>query len=88
MWIAFAVTLTVFPAISSATDGKLTHFKLSNGLDVFVKEDHARKVAAVQLWVMVGSAYETDKGRLQKRSKKSAGKSTHTPVGTKRCFTS
>jgi zinc protease len=63
MWIAFAATLTVLPAIASATDGKLTHFKLSNGLDVFVKEDHARKVAAVQLWVMVGSAYETDKER-------------------------
>ncbi len=63
MWIAFAVTLTVFPAVASATGSDLTHFRLSNGLDVFVKEDHARKVAAVQLWVMVGSAYETDKER-------------------------
>ena len=63
MWIAFAATLALLPAIASATDGELTHFKVSNGLDVFVKEDHARKVAAVQLWVMVGSAYETDKER-------------------------
>ena len=23
-----------------------------------VKEDHSRKVAAIQMWVMVGSAYE------------------------------
>lgn len=63
MWIAFAATLIAFPAAASATDGELTHFRLFNGLDVFVKEDHARKVAAVQLWVMVGSAYETDKER-------------------------
>ncbi|MDD3472105.1 MAG: pitrilysin family protein, partial [Syntrophaceae bacterium] len=33
-------------------------FTLSNGLEVFVKEDHARKVAAIQRWVMVGSADE------------------------------
>ena len=63
MWIAFAATLTLFPAVASATDGELTHFRLPNGLDVFLKEDHARKAAAVQLWVMVGSAYETDTER-------------------------
>jgi len=48
------------PVPASATDGDLTHFRLSNGLDVFVKEDHSRKVAAVQMWVKVGSAYEND----------------------------
>ncbi len=63
MWIAFAATLTVCPATASADNGELKHFQLQNGLDVFVKEDHARKVAAIQLWVMVGSAYETDAER-------------------------
>ena len=41
-----------------ALEGKLNRFTLSNGLEVFVKEDHARKVASIQLWVMVGSADE------------------------------
>ncbi len=41
-----------------AMEGKLNRFTLSNGLEVYVKEDHARKVAALQLWVMVGSADE------------------------------
>lgn len=46
-----------------AMEGKLNRFTLSNGLEVYVKEDHARKVAAVQLWVMVGSADEEAKER-------------------------
>lgn len=41
-----------------AMEGKLNRFTLSNGLEVYIKEDHARKVAAIQLWVMVGSADE------------------------------
>src|SRR5208337_4336325 len=60
--LALAVSLTVFPAILSATDGKLTHFVLPNGLKVFVKEDHSRKVTAVQMWVLVGSAYDSERG--------------------------
>ncbi len=44
-------------------DGALTQFRLSNGLQVIVKEDHSRKVAAIQMWVMVGSAYENDAER-------------------------
>ncbi|MGO9119584.1 MAG: M16 family metallopeptidase [Desulfomonilaceae bacterium] len=63
IWIAFAATLTVCPASASAANGELKHFQLQNGLDVFVKEDHARKAAAIQFWVMVGSAYETDAER-------------------------
>lgn len=60
---ALAVVLIVFPAASCAMDGDLTYFRLANGLDVFVKEDHARKVAAIQMWVQVGSAYENDSER-------------------------
>jgi len=41
-----------------AMEGNLKHFTLPNGLELLVKEDHARKVAAIQLWVMVGSADE------------------------------
>ena len=43
-------------------DGELTHFVMPNGLKVFVKEDHSRKVTAVQMWVMVGSAYDSERG--------------------------
>lgn len=61
--ILLGIFMAVF-AIFGATDnvfameGKLNRFTLSNGLEVYVKEDHARKVAAIQLWVMVGSADE------------------------------
>ncbi len=41
----------------------MRRFFLPNGLEVLVKEDHARKVAALQLWVKVGSADETDSER-------------------------
>jgi zinc protease len=63
MWLAPAVALTAFPFPSFAMDGDLTHFRLPNGIETFVKEDHARKVAAVQMWVMVGSTYENDSER-------------------------
>lgn len=60
---ALAAVMVVFSTSSFAMDGDLTHFRLPNGLAVFVKEDHSRKVAAVQMWVMVGSAYERDSER-------------------------
>ncbi len=60
---ALAAVMVVFSTSSFAMDGDLTHFRLPNGLAVFVKEDHSRKVAAVQMWVMVGSAYENDSER-------------------------
>jgi zinc protease len=63
--IAFtlAVALPWFPRPVSAENGDLSHFLLPNGLEVFVKQDHSRKVAALQLWVKVGSAYEIDSER-------------------------
>ena len=60
--LALAVTLTGFVSAACAMDGELTHFVLSNGLNVFVKEDHSRKVTAVQMWVMVGSVYDSERG--------------------------
>jgi zinc protease len=63
MWFTPAVVLTAFPFPSFAMDGDVTHFQLPNGISTFIKEDHTRKVAAVQMWVMVGSTYETDSER-------------------------
>jgi len=60
---ALAAVMVAFSTSSFAMDGDLTHFRLPNGLAVFVKEDHSRKVAAVQMWVMVGAAYENDSER-------------------------
>lgn len=59
---ALLVTLSGFFSAAPAMDGELTHFVMPNGLKVFVKEDHSRKVTAVQMWVMVGSAYDTERG--------------------------
>ena len=39
-------------------EDKLQRFILPSGLEVLVKEDHAREVAAIQYWVIVGSADE------------------------------
>ncbi|MBI5572537.1 MAG: insulinase family protein [Desulfomonile tiedjei] len=55
--------LAIFPNKGLAQDGALTQFRLSNGLDVLVEENHSRKAAAIQLWVKVGSAYENESER-------------------------
>ncbi|MGB6067288.1 MAG: pitrilysin family protein [Desulfomonilaceae bacterium] len=57
-WMLAAVLFCMVPMNANGMEEKLKHFILSNGLNVFIKEDHARKVAAIQLWVMVGSADE------------------------------
>ena len=36
----------------------MTRHTLKNGLEVLIQEDHPRRIAAAQLWVMVGSADE------------------------------
>lgn len=59
----FVLVLAATSVDALAENGSLTHFQLSNGLDLFVKEDHSRKVAALQLWAMVGSSYENDSER-------------------------
>ncbi len=41
-----------------AIDGDLTTFTLPNGMEVVIKEDHARSVTALQIWAKVGSADE------------------------------
>ena len=37
---------------------KVERFTLSNGLTVLLKEEHANKIASVQVWVKTGSIYE------------------------------
>lgn len=54
-WFCMALVSIILNVNAAAEEGQLTHFQLSNGLDLFVKEDHSRKVAALEIWVMVGS---------------------------------
>jgi zinc protease len=44
-------------------EGQVQRLTLSNGIKVFIQEDHARKVTSIQLWVRVGSADEEDSER-------------------------
>jgi zinc protease len=60
VWFALTAMVVVGSNTGFAQDGTLTQFRLPNGLDVLVEENHSRKVAAIQLWVMVGSAYENE----------------------------
>ncbi len=59
------IALVAMPLVTTmdvyAIDNNITKFTLPNGLEVLVKEDHARKVTALQIWVKVGSADEERK---------------------------
>ncbi|MFC1834680.1 M16 family metallopeptidase [Thermodesulfobacteriota bacterium] len=55
--------LLLIPINVPAGDGDLNEFTLPNGLKVIIKEDHAKSVASVQYWVMVGAADETESRR-------------------------
>ena len=57
------ISLFVFPLHTEAQDNQLTRFTLPNGLEVLIQKDPARKVATIQLWVLVGSAEEEDNER-------------------------
>ena len=62
--ILLCVFLVAFTARNvDAKEEKLTRHTLPNGLEVLIQEDHAKKVATAQLWVMVGSADEDSKER-------------------------
>ena len=51
----------MIPLHLEANDNTLTRFTLPNGLDVLIKQDPSRKVATIQMWVLVGSADENEK---------------------------
>jgi zinc protease len=48
----------IFPAYSDT--GKVSEYKLSNGLRLIVKEDHRAPVVVSQIWYKVGASYEPD----------------------------
>ncbi len=52
-------TLPLFAAEASAVNGgKVTEYKLDNGMQVIVKEDKRAPIAVSQVWYKVGSSYE------------------------------
>ncbi|MDQ7782909.1 MAG: pitrilysin family protein [Desulfomonilaceae bacterium] len=55
--VLLAILVTI-PLYTEARDTTLTRYTLPNGLDVLVKQDPARKVVTIQMWVLVGSADE------------------------------
>ena len=52
------VLLGIFSVITNAKTAAVFEGTLSNGLKVFIKEDHRAPVAIVQVWYKVGSSYE------------------------------
>ncbi|KPJ67690.1 MAG: peptidase M16 [Coxiella sp. DG_40] len=48
----------VFPAYSDT--GKVSEYKLPNGLKLIVKEDHRAPIIVSQIWYKVGASYEPD----------------------------
>ncbi len=48
------------PAATQAAERDILKTKLDNGLTVIIEEEHSAPVVAVQMWVRVGSADETD----------------------------
>jgi len=54
---ALSVALTV-PAVSAAADDQVTTFRLHNGMDVVVAEDHRAPVVTHMVWYRSGSADE------------------------------
>ena len=53
---------TLYAAAASGASGRiLTTMTLDSGLSVIIEEDHGAPVAALQMWVRVGSADESEK---------------------------
>jgi len=59
------LTVLLLPAPSTASEAKITRKVLPNGMVVLVQEAHSAPVAALQVWVRVGSADEDpDRGGI------------------------
>jgi zinc protease len=58
LFALLAVALTA-PAANAAPDAGVTHFTLSNGLEVVVVPDHRAPVVTHMIWYKVGAADET-----------------------------
>src|SRR5262245_49699262 len=60
MAVAFAVTIGALAGPARAASGpEVSHFSLSNGLEVVVIPDHRTPVVTHMLWYRVGAADET-----------------------------
>ena len=57
------LALCILFGTANAGESKLIRYTLANGLNVIVKKDTSRKVAAIQIWVNVGSADEDQSTR-------------------------
>ncbi len=57
--IVITVGCFVF-GIPAAAENRTHEYKLDNGLELIVQEDHRAPVAVVQVWYRVGSSYEHD----------------------------
>jgi zinc protease len=57
--IVAALLVTAVSATSAAADSQVTHFTLTNGLEVVVIPDHRAPVVTHMIWYKVGSADET-----------------------------
>lgn len=57
----FLIAIFVFEAPAWAEPGVPFETTLKNGLTVIIEEEHSAPVAAVEMWVKVGSADETEK---------------------------
>jgi zinc protease len=63
IWVMLVAGLFMIPYNVEAKPANLSRYTLSNGLEVLILEDHARKVATLQYWVLVGSADEEEPER-------------------------
>ena len=59
--LSIATLITGLTITALAVAGNRTQeYKLDNGLELIVQEDHRAPVAVVQVWYRVGSSYEYD----------------------------
>ncbi|MBM3300715.1 MAG: insulinase family protein, partial [Deltaproteobacteria bacterium] len=61
--ILLVLALYIVPMDTEAQDYELKRLMLANGLEVIIRQEPDRKVAALQYWVRVGSADEDDSQR-------------------------
>ena len=57
--LACMLWLAVSTAWAADTQGRISEYRLDNGLELVVLEDHRAPVAVAQIWYRVGSSYES-----------------------------
>lgn len=61
LFLLLALIFFTKEASLAQENSKIEKFTLNNGLDVVLTENHSSKVTAFEMWVRVGSRYESDK---------------------------